>query len=90
MVRPATPAVDGAGDRRWQWDENDPAALAPHAEHRVTVLLAEIVDVRARGVEDPQPEQPEQADEREVVRVRRVAAGGEQRLELQVGQPEGG
>jgi len=36
----------------------------------VAVFLAEVLDVRAGGFEDPQPEQ---TDEREVVSVRRVA-----------------
>jgi hypothetical protein len=83
-------AVDGSGDRGRQRDKDGLAALAVDAQHPVAVFLAEIVDVRAGGFEDPQPEQPEQADQREVVQVGRVPAGGEQRLELQVGQPEGG
>jgi hypothetical protein len=39
--------------------------------------------------EDPQAQQAEHGDQREVARVRRVP-DGEQGLELQVGEPEGG
>ena len=82
-------AVDGAADRGRQRDEDDLVALAAHAQDAVAVLLAEVVDVGAGGLEDPQPEQAEHGDEREVVAVGRVPGGGEQRLELQVGQSEG-
>ena len=53
------------------------------------MLFAEVADVGAGGFEDPQAEQAEHGHQREVVRVRRLAGGGEQRLELQVGEPEG-
>jgi hypothetical protein len=52
----------------------------------VAVFLAEIGDVRGGGLEDPQAEHDYQ---REAGRVRRLAGGGEQRLELQVGEPQG-
>ena len=83
-------AVDGAADRGRQRDEDGLVALADDAQDAVAVFFAEVVDVRAGGFEDPQAEQAEQADQREVVPVRRLAGGGEQRFELQVGQPEGG
>jgi len=54
------------------------------------VFLAEILDVGAAGFEDPQPKQAEQTDQREVVQVDRVPGRAQQRLQLQVGQPEGG
>ena len=83
-------AVDGAADRGWQRDEDDLVALAADPQHAVAVLLAEVVDVGAGGLEDPQAEQSEHGDQREVVRVGRVAGGGEHGLELQVAQSEGG
>jgi len=55
----------------------------------VAVFVAEVGDVRLGGFEDPQSEQAEHGYEREVVAVGRVAGGGEQGFELQVGQPEG-
>jgi hypothetical protein len=55
----------------------------------VAVLLAEVGDVRAGGFEDPQAQQAEHDHQREVVRVRRLPGGGEQGLELQVGEPQG-
>ena len=51
--------VDGAADRWRQRDQDDLGALAAHAQHPVAVLLAEIGDVRAGGLEDPQAEQVE-------------------------------
>jgi hypothetical protein len=54
----------------------------------VAVLLTEVVDVGPGSFEDPQAEQAEQTDQGEVERVRRVPSGGQQRLQLQVGQPE--
>ena len=53
------------------------------------MFLAEVADVRAGGFEDPQAQQPEHGHQREVVPVGGVAGGGEQRLELQVREPEG-
>src|SRR5437868_8251567 len=52
----------------------------PHTQHPVTVLLAEIGDVRAGGLEDPQAEQPEHGHEREVAAFGGPAGGGEQGL----------
>jgi len=54
------------------------------------VLLAEAGDVRAGGFEDPQAGEAGHGHQREVARVRRVAGGGEQGLELQVREPQGG
>jgi len=39
----------------------------------VAVLLTQVVDVGAYGLEDPQTEQAEQAHEREVERVARLS-----------------
>ena len=82
-------AVDRSADGRWQRYEDDLSALAPDSEHSVAVLLAEIVDVRADGLEDPQSEQTQQAHQREVEWVGRHPGGGQQRLELQMRQTEG-
>jgi len=54
----------------------------------VTVLVAQIADVRAGGFEDPQAEQPEHGHEREITRVRGVPCRGEQGFELQVGESQ--
>jgi hypothetical protein len=54
------------------------------------VLLAQIVDVGANRLEDPQAEESQQADEPEVERVGRFASGREHGFELQVRQPKGG
>jgi hypothetical protein len=43
--------------------------LAEHAHNTVTVFFAEVLDVQTGGFHDPQPEQSEQADQGEVVRV---------------------
>nr|WP_247657132.1 hypothetical protein [Micromonospora sp. U56] len=53
------------------------------------MLLAQVGDIRPAGLEDPQPEQAQQRDQGEVVRVARQPGGRDQRLELQVTQPEG-
>ena len=41
------------------------------------------------GFEDLQPEQTQECDQSEVVRVRGLAGGGDQGFELQVAQSEG-
>jgi len=64
-------------------------ALAAHAQDPVAVFLTEIGDVRSSGFEDPQA-QPEHGHQREIARVRRFPGSGEQCLELQVGEPQGG
>jgi len=92
--RPAVPEpgcpVDGPAGRWWQRDQGDPGALAAHPQHPVAVLLAEIGDIRAGGLEDPQAQQAEHGHQREVARVRGLPGGGEQGLELQVREPERG
>jgi hypothetical protein len=82
--------VDGPADRWWQRNQDDLGALAAHAQHPVVVLLAEVSDVRAGGLEDPQAEQAEHGHQREVARIGRLPGGSEQGFELQVGEPEGG
>ena len=58
--------VDGAADGWRQRYPDDLCALAAHAQHPVTVLLAEVGDVRAGGLEDPQAEEAEHGHRREV------------------------
>jgi len=47
-------------------------ALTAHPQHPVAVLLAEIGDVRAGGLEDPQAKEAKHGHQREVARVRRL------------------
>jgi hypothetical protein len=72
--RPADPGgycpVDGPADRGRQRDQDDLGALAAHPQHPVAVLLAEVGDVRASSLEDPQALQPEHG-------VRRTCSAGE-------------
>ena len=86
------PFVDGpldrAADRRRQWDKDHLAALPADAQHPVAVLLAQVLDVAAGGLEDPQAQQPQHRDQREVAQVGRGPGGGEQRLELQMSQSQ--
>jgi hypothetical protein len=42
-------------------DQDDLAAFAADPQDPVAVLVAEIADVRARGLEDPQSQQPSMA-----------------------------
>ncbi len=72
-----------------QRDQDDLGALAAHAQHPVAMFLAEVTDVSASCLEDPQAEQPEHGHQREVVRVRRLPGGDQQGLELQVSETEG-
>ena len=92
--RPAGPGaggpLDGPADGGWQRDLDHFGALAAHAQHPVAVFFTQVGDVGASGFEDPQAEQSEHGHQREVARFRRLPGGGEQRLELQVSEPEGG
>ena len=54
------------------------------------MLLAQVVDVGADGLEDAQPAKSEQAHEGEVERVAGLSGGGEHGLELQMRQAERG
>ena len=81
-------AVDGSAHSRWHRHEDDLAAFADHAQYAVPVFFDEVTDVQADRFEDPQAEQPKQADQGEVVTVGRVARGGQHGLELQVSQPQ--
>ncbi|MEU4712909.1 hypothetical protein AB0F73_04490 [Micromonospora purpureochromogenes] len=91
--RPAVAAVDRPIDcPRYRWrqrDQDDLAALAADPQDPVAVSLTEVADVGTAGIEDPQPEETEHRDQREVVRVVRQPCGGDQGLELQMTQPEG-
>ena len=71
-------AVDGPADRRRQRHQDDLAAFAADAQDPVPVFLAEVADVRASGLEDPQAQQAEHGHQGEVKRVGRLAGGGEQ------------
>ena len=74
----ARPTAGGSGIR---------ASLVPLPSTRkdpVAVFLAEVVDGRTAGLEDPQPEQAEQGDQGEVERIRRRAGGDDHRFELQM------
>jgi hypothetical protein len=82
-------SVDGPADRRWERDQDHFGAFSVHAQHPVAVFFAEVGGVGAGGFEDPQAKQPEHGHEREVAWVRLLAGGGEQGLELQVGEPQG-
>ncbi|GEM_PF-3937345 len=90
LARPATarsmarPTAGGSGT------QDDLGALAAHPQHAVAVFLAQVGDAGAGGFEDPQGQQPEHGHQGEVVIVRRLARGGQQRLELQVSEPERG
>jgi hypothetical protein len=82
--------VESPADRGWQRDQDDLGALAAHAQHPVAVLLTEVSDIRGGGLEDPQAQQAEHGHQGEVARMRRFAGSGEQSLELQVGEAQGG
>jgi len=58
--------VDSPADRRWQGDQDDPAAFAAYPQHPVTMFFTKVGDVGGSGLEDPQAEQPEHRYEREV------------------------
>ena len=79
----------GPADRWRQRDQDHLGALAAHPQDAVTVFLPEIGDIGAGGFEDPQAQQAEHGHQREVARVGRLPGGGEQGLELQVGESQG-
>ncbi|WP_405072075.1 hypothetical protein OG558_22585 [Kribbella sp. NBC_01510] len=68
--RSSRPVVDGAFDgpaNGWgKRNQGDLVALAVHAQIPVAVLFAEIFDVAAGGLEDPQPEQTQHRYQGEV------------------------
>ena len=72
--RPASPGtdrpVDGPPDRWRRRDQDDLGAFTTHAQHPVAVLFAEVGDVSAGRLEDPQAEQAKHGYQREVTRVR--------------------
>jgi hypothetical protein len=81
--------VDGSPYGRRQRDQDKLSPFAAHAQYSVAVLFAEVDDVRAGGLEDPQAEQPEHGHQREIAGIDGLAGGGEQGLELQVREPQG-
>jgi hypothetical protein len=58
------------GRGRWERDQDDSGALADDAQDPVAVFLAQVDDVGAGGLEDPQAEQSKHGDQGEVVVVR--------------------
>jgi hypothetical protein len=78
--RPVRALADGQVDRpggAWrQRDSDHLAALAGDSQRPVPALLAELLDVSAGGLGDPQPVQREQRDKR--VLTRRTDPGGDQ------------
>lgn len=80
-------AIDRPADRRGQRNQDDLAAFAADPQDPVAMLLAEIADVRARGLEDPQSQQPSMATKAKSFRLadRRAAVS----RELQVCEPKG-
>jgi len=63
-------AATVAGRRR-QRDQGGLAALTADLQDAVAVFLAQAGDIRAAGFEDPEAEQAEHRDQREVVAVGR-------------------
>jgi hypothetical protein len=63
-------SVDRTGYRRWQWDQYGLVSFAADLEYAVAVFLAEVADVGAAGLKDPQAEEPQHDDQGEVVDVR--------------------
>jgi hypothetical protein len=57
-------------------------------QYPVPVLFTQVLNAAAGGLEDAQAQEPEHGDQREVVVVGQFPGRGEQRLELQVGEPE--
>ena len=82
--------VDGPAGRGRQRELDHLGALAAHARHPVAVLVAEVGEVGAGGVEDPRAEQAGQGRRREAAGAGACRAAGEQRLDLPVGEPQGG
>ena len=56
--------VDGAGGARGERDGDDLAALAGDDQGAVAALQAQVLDIGARGLRDPQPVEGEQGDQR--------------------------
>jgi hypothetical protein len=54
----------------------------------MAVLLAQVTDAGVGSLEDPKAKQPEHGHQGEIVPVGRLPGGGEQGLELQVGETE--
>lgn len=71
-------AVDRPADRGGQRNQDDFAAFAADPQDTVAVLLAEIADVRAGGLEGPQSQQPQHGQQGEAVPVGGQAGSGEQ------------
>lgn len=71
-------------------NEDDLVACADDPHDAVSVFFAEVADVQAGGLKDPECEQTQQTYQREVVGVGGVACRGQHRLELQVRQSQSG
>jgi hypothetical protein len=90
--RPFCALADGQVDRpgrpRGQRDGDHLAALTGDRQRPVPALQAQLLDVRAGGLRDPQPVQREQRDQRMLAR--RTKPGGDQQgAELIVIQGDG-
>ncbi len=81
--------VDGAADRGRQRYQDDPGPFADNPQDAVAVFFAEVGDIGSGRFEDAQPQQAKHGHQSEVVAVRRFAASGEHRFELQMGEPQG-
>jgi hypothetical protein len=82
--------VDSAPDGWRQRGQDDLGAFAAYAQHPVAMLFTQVGDVRSGRLEDPQAQEAEHGYEREVAVDRGLAGRGDQGLELEVGEPEGG
>jgi hypothetical protein len=60
--------VDGPPYRGRQRDQGDLGTFAAHPQHPVAVLFAEVGDVRASSLEDPQAGQAGHGHQREMAR----------------------
>jgi hypothetical protein len=82
--------VDGPPDRWRQWNQDDLGPFAAHTQHAVAVLFAQVGDVGRCGIEDPQAQEAEHSYQGEVAGIGGLPGRGQQGLELEVGESEGG
>jgi hypothetical protein len=78
--------LDGTAHGWRKRNKDDLVTLAVYGENPVAVLLAEVRDVAASGLENTKPQQTQHRDECEVAAVGRLLRGGQHGLELQVRQ----
>jgi hypothetical protein len=82
--------LNGTCHRRWKRGQNVLLSLAAHQQHSVTALFTYVFDVSSGGFEDPQAEEPEHRHQREVAVLGGVSGRGQDGLELQMGEAQGG